>query len=92
MTTGGYIRQYDVVAVVDDWRDGRVFCTQKNRFSEGDEVEVLEPISQPFVLTVQGLKDETGEAIAVAPHPMMKLSFACPNPVKPGSIVRKENT
>ncbi len=88
---GGYVRQYDIVAVVDNWHDGRAYCTQKNRFSNGDAVEVLEPVSKPFALQIKDLTDEQGQAITVAPHPMMKVSFACESPIKAGSIVRKAN-
>ena len=38
---GGYNREWDVMAVVEKWEDGVAYCSQRNRFFEGDELEVM---------------------------------------------------
>lgn len=86
---GGYLREYDVVAVVDGWENGRLLCTQKNKFSQGEEVEVLAPHRRPVVFRVEGLQAEDGTALESACHPHMKLSFACDTPFEPGAVVRR---
>ena len=43
----GYIRNYDVVAVVESCENGTVYCTQRNRFFAGDTVELLAPSQKP---------------------------------------------
>lgn len=88
--TGGYVREYDVVAVVDDWQDGIAFCTQRNKFTKGDVVELLQPRSKPFEMTVTQLISAEGEEIESTPHPMMRFSFPCPTPVKKGTVVRRQ--
>ncbi len=87
--TGGYVREYDVVAVVETWREGTAFCIQRNKLYKGEEVEVLAPRSKPFDLTVTRLVSANGEELESTPHPMMPFSMPCPTPVKKGAIVRR---
>ncbi|MGI5960132.1 MAG: peptidase U32 family protein [Massiliimalia sp.] len=86
---GGYLREYDVVAVVDGWENGRLICTQKNKFSQGEEIELLAPQTKPITLTVEDLQDGEGTGIESACHPHMKVSFLCDTPLEPGAVVRR---
>lgn len=88
--TGGYVRNADVVAVVDSWKNGVAYCTQRNKFLSGDTVELLQPKSEPITLTINSMKNELGEPIENTAHAMMKFSFNCETPLKQGTIVRKE--
>lgn len=88
--TGGYVRNADVVAVVDRWEDGTAYCTQRNKFLVGDTVELLQPQSEPITLTINSMKNELGEPIENTAHAMMKFSFNCETPLKQGTIIRKE--
>lgn len=85
----GYIRNYDIVAVVDHCEDGTVYCTQRNRFFAGDEVELLSPSAKPVVMTLDALFNENGEQIEVANHAMMKFSFKCDICFPSGTVIRK---
>lgn len=85
----GYIRNYDIVAVVDHCEDGTVYCTQRNRFFAGDEVELLSPSAKPVVMTLDVLFNESGEQIEVANHAMMKFSFKCDICFPSGTVIRK---
>ncbi|MCR5150563.1 MAG: U32 family peptidase [Clostridiales bacterium] len=87
---GGYVRQWDVVAVADGVKDGRLFATQRNRFFEGDEVEIMLKGAKPLKMKVNDLRNEENEKIENAPHPMMKLSFECDTDIEPGSYIRIE--
>lgn len=89
---GGYIRNYDVIAVVDEYKDGVLYCTQKNKFLLGDEVEILEPLSKPFIFVVDSLFDIDGNILEAACHPLMKLKINCSRSVKKGAIIRKLTT
>ncbi|OPZ19497.1 MAG: putative protease YhbU precursor [Firmicutes bacterium ADurb.BinA205] len=86
----GYIRNYDVVAVVEECRDGIVYCTQRNRFFAGDKVELLAPSCKPVELVLDTLYDENGEQIETANHAMMKFSFKCGQVFPSGTVIRKE--
>ncbi len=85
----GYIRNYDVVAVVEECRDGIVYCTQRNRFFAGDDVEILAPSQKPVSVTLDTLFDENGEKIDVANHAMMKFSFPSEMVFPKGTVIRK---
>ena len=87
---GGYVREFDVAAIAEDWKDGVLYASQRNRFFEGDELEVMIKGLKPIKVTVKGLKNADGELIDNAPHPMMKLSFECPIEIPAGSYLRME--
>ena len=86
----GYIRNYDVVAVVEKCEGGMVYCTQRNRFFSGDTVELLAPSQKPVTMTLDTLLDENGESVQTANHAMMPFSFPCQQEFPAGTVIRKE--
>ncbi|MBQ6947494.1 MAG: U32 family peptidase C-terminal domain-containing protein, partial [Clostridia bacterium] len=88
---GGYIRPYDVVATVEDWRDGVALIRQKNKFAVGDELEVLSPERDDFTLRVESLVTEEGESVPNAPHSQQLLRLPCAARLGPMDILRKKN-
>ena len=66
------------MAVAEKWENGVLYASQRNRFFDGDELEIMIKGVEPVRVTVKNLKNEEGELIDNAPHPMMKLSFDCP--------------
>lgn len=87
---GGYVREWDVAAIAEDWKDGTLFASQRNRFFEGDELEVMIKGREPVKITVRNLKNEDGEKVENAPHPMMKFTIDCPVEIPAGSYLRME--
>lgn len=85
---GGYIRSYDVVAIVEDYKDGILYCTQRNKFLKGAEVEILAPLGKPVTLNINEIINEDGESVDMANHSMMKFSFKCDIPFPKNSIIR----
>ena len=53
--SGGYIRNWDVCALFKDYKDGILTVAQRNRFYNGDELEVVEPFKKPYKITVKEL-------------------------------------
>ena len=86
----GYIRNYDVVAVVEYCENGMVYCTQRNKFMSGDTVELLSPSQKPVEMVLDALYDENGELIETANHAMMKFSFRSDKIFPNGTVIRKE--
>ncbi len=72
-SNGGYIRKYDVVAVCDGFNDGMAEITQRNKFSKGDTLDVLESGRKPFEIKVEKILDQWGNEVESAPHAMQKL-------------------
>lgn len=86
---GGYNREWDVMAVVEKWENGIAYCSQRNRFFEGDILEAMNAGEKPFEIKATELKNEDGEEIPDTRHPMMKFSFKCDIPLKSDTLLRK---
>lgn len=86
---GGYVRNWEIAAVAENCENGTLFATQRNRFFEGDELEVMAKGRRPFKITVRNLKNGEGENIDNAPHPMMALSFDCDEYIPKGAYLRR---
>lgn len=84
----GYIREYDVAAVVDECKDGMLYATQRNKFNAGDEVEIISPQKMYDICKVEKLYNEDGEQIESANHAMMKFSMPCDKVYPKNSIIR----
>lgn len=87
---GGYVREWDVAAIAEEWKEGTLYASQRNRFFEGDELEIMIKGKEPFKITVKNLKNGEGESVDNAPHPMMKFSIDCPIDIPAGAYLRME--
>lgn len=85
---GGYIRSYEVAAVVEGWEDGYLITTQRNRFFPGNPLDALEPGGKPFVFTPAQLLDEERQPLESANHPMMRVYIPFERSLKPGTLLR----
>lgn len=86
---GGYNREWDVMAIVRRWENGVAYCSQRNRFFEGDELEALEVGKAPFRVVAKNLRNSEGKTIEATQHPMMDFSFECDIPLEDETILRK---
>lgn len=87
--TSGYIREYEVVAICNGYKNGEMELTQRNRFYKGDEIDILEPGGTPIKATVAEMYDEWHNSIDVAPHSMQKLFIPLDREIKKGALIRK---
>lgn len=87
---GGYIRTYEVAAVVEDWADGWLRTTQRNRFYPDTELDVLEPGGKPFTFTPKVLLDEEKNLLESANHPMMTVYIPLERPLPKGTMLRQK--
>lgn len=93
LDNGGYIRKWDVCALYKDYRNGRLVVDQRNRFYQGDILEVVEPDKKPYQVEVRELYNETaGEKVDVANKATNTYSFKCDVPVSPDAIFRRQRT
>lgn len=86
----GYIRDYDVVAVIEECRDGRIFAQQRNKFNKGDVLEILSPNGEPVEYKADQIFNDKGEEVETANHAMMRLSMPCDKIFPKNSIVRMQ--
>ncbi len=91
LDTGGYIRNWDVCALYQDFSDGRLTVAQRNRFYQGDVLEVVEPGRKPYRIVVEELYNEKdGEFVEVANKATDIYSFKCSEKISPDAIFRVE--
>ena len=83
-----YARGYELVAVCQGREDGLVTLRERNRFFQGQEVDILQPGREPFTATLDELYNEDGEAIQVAPHAEMVVRWKTDLPVEAGAYLR----
>lgn len=86
---GGYVKDYEVVAVCENYQDGMIEISQRNKFLKGDELEVLMPGKKPFKFTAKKIIDEKGNEMESAPHAMQKLFIPFENEIEKGAYLRK---
>lgn len=92
-SNGGYIRDYDVIAICEDYHDNRAYVSQRNRFFAGDKADVLPPNGVPFELEIEEIIEaESGQSVQSAPHPMQKLIIPTETEVPKGSLLRKKRS
>ena len=87
--TSNYVREYELLAVVEDCKDGEIYCSQRGKFELGAEIEILQPNGENLKFTPKYIIDEEGNNITSTPHAKMKYKIDCPHEVEPMSILRK---
>ena len=91
LNTGGYVRNWDVCALYRDQQGNRLIVDQRNRFFEGDILEVLEPGQKPYTLTVRDLvREADGTRTEAANKATEVYSFAVDRMVSPDAILRRK--
>ena len=91
LNTGGYVRSWDVCALYRDQQGNRLIVDQRNRFFEGDILEVLEPGQKPYTLTVRDLvREADGTRTEAANKATEVYSFAVDRQVSPDAILRRK--
>ncbi len=91
LNTGGYVRTWDVCALYRDQQGNRLIVDQRNRFFEGDTLEVLEPGQKPYTLTVRDLvREADGTRTEAANKATEVYSFAVDRSVSPDAILRRK--
>lgn len=82
----GYIRDYELIAVVLDYEDGLATVAQRNKFYPGT-YDVLEAGRGSFEITVDKLYDKDMNELESAKYAADIVKFYC-EPLKKGSFIR----
>ncbi len=88
--TSSYVREWDLLGVVEDWKDGVLYCSQRGKFTLGDEIEILQPSGETIRFTPNWIKNADGENVESTPHSKMAFTVDCPEKIRPMSILRKK--
>lgn len=92
VATGGYIRQWEVVGVVDHWENGRATCTQRGKFELGDTLEALTPDGKMIPFKPEIIYNDEGVEINATPHPLMRYVVPCNDKLAPYTILRRPSS
>ena len=85
-----YIRDWQIVAKVRSCTpDGRAVLTLNNKFSVGDQLELVGPGLRPCPITVKALWDEDGERLDQVRKPQMVFQLDLPCQAPPLSLLRR---
>ena len=84
-----YIREWQVIALVTACdEDGMALLSLRNKFSAGDEVELVGPDVEPFAFPAPVMEDAEGAPLTEPKNPQMVFKMQLPRPVPPYSILR----
>ncbi len=91
-TSSSYIRTYDVVGIVRSYDEETktVVIEQRNKFSEGDELECFGPNKKHIKIIAKNMHDEKGNKIDTAPHAQMIVKMEITENIKSNYILRKK--
>ena len=84
-----YIREYDIIGIIKDTVDGVAIIEQKNRFFDGDEIEIVPKDGRFDTFKISGMTDSQGVSIDSAPHAQMEVRIRLPKEYHKGTILRK---
>ena len=87
--SGGYVREWDIIANVEETDGKYMTVISRNKFSVGDIAEILEPSKKPIELKISEICNESGESIDAACNPMGKYKIPYEGNLVSGSIIRK---
>ena len=84
-----YVKNYTYIGTVENADESRVYFEQKNKFSVGDELEVMKPDGRNIFVTVKSILGD-GQPQENAPHPQQALAveFNEKEVIEVGDIIR----
>ncbi len=86
-----YLKEYTYLGIVEDIRtDGCCQISQRNKFSVGEEIEIMKPKGENVSVVVKGIFDEEGNAMESAPHPQQKLFIDLGTSLERYDILRRK--
>lgn len=69
-----YLKEYTYLGIVGETNEEGLYrIEQRNKFSVGEEIEVMKPDGQNLTVTVKRIVDEEGNEMESAPHPKQVL-------------------
>ncbi len=86
-----YINEYIYLGIVYGTDDrGYALIEQRNKFSEGDIIEIMKPDGENISTKVLGIYDEEGNKMPSAPHPKQRLYIELDKKPEEYDILRVE--
>ena len=84
-----YVKEYTYLGIVQEInQEGECMLYQRNKFSIGDEVEVMKTNGDNLITRVESIKDENGEKMESCPHPKQKIYVKFDKDVRVNELIR----
>lgn len=85
-----YVKEYTYLGIVGECNeDGLYRIEQRNKFSIGEQIEVMKPNGDNISVTVKRIVDEVGNEMESAPHPQQVLFIDLGQPLETYDILRR---
>lgn len=86
-----YVRNYDFIGMVlnYDHEKNMALVEQRNHFKVGDSIEIIRPVGDNLIYTIDKMYDEDGQPIIAAPHPQQKVYIPIETPLSRYSMLRR---
>lgn len=86
-----YLKEYTYLGIVGEKNEEGLFCIeQRNKFSVGEEIEVMKPNGDNRRVVVRRILDEEGKEMESAPHPKQILWIDLGEPLEQYDILRRK--
>ena len=86
-----YVKEYTYLGIVGEQNEEGLYrIEQRNKFSVGEEIEVMKPDGRNEVVTVKRIVDEKGNDMESAPHPQQVLFIDLGQPLDMYDILRRK--
>lgn len=86
-----YVKEYTYLGIVGEQNAGGLYrIEQRNKFSVGEEIEVMKPNGENLTVTVRRIVDEEGNEMESAPHPKQVLYIDLGQPLELYDILRRK--
>ena len=87
-----YNHSYTYLGIVREPKGNTFLLEQKNKFSRGDELEILKPDGRNLAATVLSITDTEGNAQESAPHARQMVFVTLSVQAEDGDILRKKES
>lgn len=85
-----YMTEYTYLGIVGDKNEKDQYSIeQRNKFTVGEQIEVMKPDGTNIEVTVRSITDEEGTQMESAPHPKQKLWIDLGTPLERYDILRR---
>ena len=86
-----YLKEYTYLGIVEDKNpQGLYKITQRNKFSVGEQIEIMKPDGENIEVTVKQILDEEGNPMESAPHPKQTLYVDLGVPMEQFDLLRRK--
>ena len=68
-----YVKEYTYLGIIGEEKDGMYRIEQRNKFSVGEQIEIMKPNGENREVTVRRIVNEDGQEQESAPHPKQVL-------------------